>query len=453
MKKKMVTALLAVSMLAGLSAVNVMAADDGADTITVGFSQVGAESDWRTANTESMKSTFSEENGYELIFDDAQQKQENQLTAIRNFIQQEVDYIVLAPVTETGWDTVLQEAKDAGIPVIIVDRMVDVSDDSLYTAWVGSNFKLEGQKAMAWLDAYLEAKGRGDEEINLVDIQGTIGASAQIGRTEGFDEAVEAHDNWTTLAQQSGEFTQAKGQEVMESILKQSGDDIDVVYCENDNEAFGAIDAIKAAGYEVGGEEGQILVMSFDTTNAGLTQTLSGEITCDTECNPLHGPRVEEIIQKLEAGEEVEKQAYVDEVAFAADDTVTKVTVDVCQIIKILAHHLCNQHNSWKIFCLIFSYQFSVTKYCNAVADCIYLFQKMCYENDSYTFLTKSSHQDKQFLNLFIIQRRSRLIQDENLTFHIYGSCDRDHLLDCYRTFIQHLCRRNIDIQTFQKLC
>ena len=246
MKKKMVTALLAVSMLAGLSAVNVMAADD--DTITVGFSQVGAESDLRTANTESMKSTFSEDNGYELIFDDAQQKQENQLTAIRNFIQQEVDYIVLAPVTETGWDTVLQEAKDAGIPVIIVDRMVDVSDDSLYTAWVGSNFKLEGQKAMAWLDAYLEAKGRGDEEINLVDIQGTIGASAQIGRTEGFDEAVEAHDNWTTLAQQSGEFTQAKGQEVMESILKQSGDDIDVVYCENDNEAFGAIDAIEAAG-------------------------------------------------------------------------------------------------------------------------------------------------------------------------------------------------------------
>ena len=321
MKKKMVTALLAVSMLAGLSAVNVMAADD--DTITVGFSQVGAESDWRTANTESMKSTFSEDNGYELIFDDAQQKQENQLTAIRNFIQQEVDYIVLAPVTETGWDTVLQEAKDAGIPVIIVDRMVDVSDDSLYTAWVGSNFKLEGQKAMAWLDAYLEAKGRGDEEINLVDIQGTIGASAQIGRTEGFDEAVEAHDNWTTLAQQSGEFTQAKGQEVMESILKQSGDDIDVVYCENDNEAFGAIDAIKAAGYEVGGEEGQILVMSFDTTNA-----LSGEITCDTECNPLHGPRVEEIIQKLEAGEDVDKQAFVDEVAFASDDTVTKVTID-----------------------------------------------------------------------------------------------------------------------------
>ena len=327
MKKKMVTALLAVSMLAGLSAVNVMAADDGADTITVGFSQVGAESDWRTANTESMKSTFSEENGYELIFDDAQQKQENQLTAIRNFIQQEVDYIVLAPVTETGWDTVLQEAKDAGIPVIIVDRMVDVSDDSLYTAWVGSNFKLEGQKAMAWLDAYLEAKGRGDEEINLVDIQGTIGASAQIGRTEGFDEAVEAHDNWTTLAQQSGEFTQAKGQEVMESILKQSGDDIDVVYCENDNEAFGAIDAIKAAGYEVGADK-DMMVFSFDSTKEGLKKVQSGEITLNTECNPLHGPRVEAIIKQLENKETPEKKAYVDEEMFAHDDTVKSVTVD-----------------------------------------------------------------------------------------------------------------------------
>lgn len=324
MKKKMVTALLAVSMLAGLSAVNVMAADDGGDTITVGFSQVGAESDWRTANTESMKSTFSEENGYELIFDDAQQKQENQLTAIRNFIQQEVDYIVLAPVTETGWDTVLQEAKDAGIPVIIVDRMVDVSDDSLYTAWVGSNFKLEGQKAMAWLDAYLEAKGRGDEEINLVDIQGTIGASAQIGRTEGLEEAAK-ENGWNIVDQQTGEFTQAKGQEVMESMLKKH-DNINVVYCENDNEAFGAIDAIEAAGKKVG-PDGDILVMSFDTTNAGLTDTLSGKIICNTECNPLHGPRVQEIIEKLEAGEDVDKIAYVDEEMFAFDDTVKTVTV------------------------------------------------------------------------------------------------------------------------------
>ena len=272
--------------------------DSGSDLITVGFAQVGAESDWRMANSESMKETFSEENGYELIFDDAQQKQENQIKAIRNFIQQEVDYIVLAPVTETGWDTVLQEAKDAGIPVITVDRMVDVSDDSLYESYVGGNFLLEGQKAAEWLKAYADAKGI--TELNIAHIQGTIGASAQIGRTQGLEEAAEKY-GWNIVAQQTGEFTQAKGQEVMESMLKQH-DNINVVYCENDNEAFGAIDAIKAAGKTVG-PDGDILVISFDTVKAGIEMTLTGDIICNVECNPLHGPRVEGLIQKLEAGE------------------------------------------------------------------------------------------------------------------------------------------------------
>ena len=299
------------------------AAGNTGDVITVGFSQVGAESDWRTANSESMKSTFSTENGYNLIFDDAQQKQENQIAAIRNFIQQEVDYIVLAPVTESGWDTVLQEAKDAEIPVIIVDRMVNVSDDSLYTAWVGSNFKLEGQKACEWLKAYAEAKGM--SEVNIVDIQGTIGASAQIGRTEALNEAVEAN-GWNLLAQQTGEFTQAKGQEVMESMLKQY-DNINVVYCENDNEAFGAIEAIKAAGKTVG-PDGDILVMSFDTTKQGITDTLSGDIIVNTECNPLHGPRVEQIIKQLQAGETPEKQAYVEEGIYAHGYDVASVSID-----------------------------------------------------------------------------------------------------------------------------
>ena len=275
MKKKIVSALLTATMVCGMSvvpAVGVAAADD---TITVGFSQVGAESDWRTANTESMKSTFSEENGYELIFDDAQQKQENQLTAIRNFIQQEVDYILLAPVTETGWDTVLQEAKDADIPVIIVDRMVDVSDDSLYTTWIGTDSLLEGRKAAEWLNAYTTAKGIDAKDVNIVDIQGTIGSTAQIGRSKGLEEGVDNY-GWNLLAQQSGEFTQAKGQEVMESMLKQY-DNINVVYCENDNEAFGAIDAIEAAGKTVGSDiaNGEIMVMSFDTTNAGLNRYIS----------------------------------------------------------------------------------------------------------------------------------------------------------------------------------
>ena len=198
--------------------------------------------------------------------------------------------------------------------------MVDVSDDRLYTAWVGSDFKLEGEKACAWLKAYTEAKGM--KEVNIVDIQGTIGASAQIGRTEALNEAVKAN-GWNLLAQQTGEFTQAKGQEVMESMLKQYKN-INVVYCENDNEAFGAINAIEAAGKKVG-PDGDILVMSFDTTKAGITDTLSGKIILNTECNPLHGPRVEEIIKKLEANEKVDKKAYVDEGIFAHSDDVTTV--------------------------------------------------------------------------------------------------------------------------------
>ncbi len=150
------------------------------DLIVIGFSQLGAESDWRSANTLSMKSVFTKENGYDLIFEDAQQKQTNQITAIRSFIQREVDYIVLAPVTETGWDTVLSEAKEAGIPVIIVDRQVDVSDEDLFTCWVGSDFELEARKVCMWMSYYFRKKGVKPEDVHIVDIQGTACSTAQI---------------------------------------------------------------------------------------------------------------------------------------------------------------------------------------------------------------------------------------------------------------------------------
>ena len=295
--------------------------------ITVGYAQVGAESDWRTANTESFKSTFTEENGYKLIFDDAQQKQENQIKAIRSFIQQDVDYIVVAPVVETGWETVLEEAKEAGIPVILSDRQMQLSDDSLYEAWVGGNFVKEGETCGDWLADYLEKQGRAD--INMVTIQGTIGASAQVGRTEGMENKLKEHSNWKMLDKQSGEFTQAKGQEVMESFLK-SYDDIDVVICENDNEAFGAIDAIKAAG-KTCGPEGDIIVVSFDSVKAAFESMIAGDLNATFECNPLHGPRVAEIIQKLEKGEKVEKIQYVDEAYF---DT----SMDLEEILKTRAY-------------------------------------------------------------------------------------------------------------------
>lgn len=288
--------------------------------INIGFSQVGAESDWRVANTKSMKSALTAKNGFKLSFADAQQKQENQTKAVREFITQGVDVIAIAPVTETGWETVLKEAKKADIPVITVDRQIKTSDDSLITAWVGSDFKKEGVKAAEWL---IKEKGKEKGDVNIAVLQGTIGSSAEIGRTKGFKEGIKDQKNFKIIASQTGEFTQAKGQEVMESMLKQYKN-INVVYCENDNEAFGAINAIEAAGKKVG-PDGDILVMSFDTTKAGITDTLSGKIILNTECNPLHGPRVEEIIKKLEANEKVDKKAYVDEGIFAHSDDVTTV--------------------------------------------------------------------------------------------------------------------------------
>ncbi|MBQ9766133.1 MAG: ABC transporter substrate-binding protein [Lachnospiraceae bacterium] len=297
--------------------------------IVIGFSQLGAESDWRSANTESMKETLSERNGYRLIFEDGQQKQSNQITAIRTFIQQEVDYIVLAPVTETGWDTVLQEAKNAGIPVIVVDRMVDVKDDSLFTCWVGSDFELEGKKTVEWLHRYATLKNISPEDIHIVNIQGTLGASSQIGRTKALEDAANKY-GWDLMAAVPGDFTQAKGREAMESLLAKY-DNINVVYCENDNEAFGAIEAIENAGKTVGQDiaNGEIMVISFDgVTEEALDYVRDNKISCIAECNPLHGPRVQAIIELLEMGKVPDKFSYVQEKLFAADKTVTQIVVD-----------------------------------------------------------------------------------------------------------------------------
>ncbi len=310
---------------------NESAGQEGAanDYIVVGFSQLGAESDWRNENTESMKSSFTEENGYTLIFEDGQQKQANQIRAIRMFIQQEVDYIVLAPVMETGWDTVLQEAKDAGIPVIIVDRKVDVSDEGLFTCWVGSDFELEGKKAAEWLNQYATEKGIESGDIHVVNIQGTKGSSAQIGRTKGLADAARAN-GWDLMAEVIGDFTRAKGKEVVESLLKQYNN-INVVYCENDNEAFGAIEAIEEAGRKAGSNiaGGEIMVISFDGVNEEAIQyMLDGKIICIAECNPLHGPRVQAIIELLEKGGTPEKWQYVDEEIYSVDETVKRLTIE-----------------------------------------------------------------------------------------------------------------------------
>ena len=285
--------------------------EESKDYIVVGYSQVGSESDYRIENTESVRETFTQKNGYYLLFEDAQQKQENQLKTIRNFILQEVDYIVLDPVVETGWEAVLQEAKDAGIPVILSDRSVEVEDENLYTCWVGSNFDEEGACAGKWLENYLASQGRTGEEIRIVTLQGTPGSTSQLGRTRGFQKVQERNGNWNMLERKSGDFTQAKGKEVMEEFLNKY-QDIDVVVSENDNMTFGAIEAIKEAG-KTCGPEGEIIIISFDCVQAALSAMKRGDINVDIECNPLLAPKIAEVIDKLKSGEKVEKVYYIEE--------------------------------------------------------------------------------------------------------------------------------------------
>ena len=300
--------------------------EDIGSLILVGFSQVGAESEWRVANTESMKKALSEENGYELIFDDARNEQENQLRAIRTFIQQGVDYIVIAPRLETGWDSILQEAKEAQIPVIVIDRDIEVEDRNLYAAYLGSDFQKEGETAVEWLEDLLEKQQRTEEPISIVHIQGTIGSSAQIGRTTALEQGVKRHSNWHIVAQEPGDFTRAKAYEVMGSILEKTTD-IDVVYCENDGEALGAIDAMEEVGLKCN-VDGGVIVISFDATRLGLTRCLEGKIALNVECNPLQGPYVADIIKQMERGEPVEQKKYIGETWFDCF-TITQEMIDI----------------------------------------------------------------------------------------------------------------------------
>lgn len=282
----------------------------------MGVCQTGAESDWRVANSESIKATFTEENGYQLYFEDAQQKQENQFRAIRRFIQQQVDYIVLMPLTETGWDSVLQEARDAGIPVILVDRMVNVPDETLYATHIGSDFLKEGNTAMSWLEEQTES----DQPLSILHVRGTMDSSAQEGRSVALEQALQRHPDWTLVARLDGDFTQAKAYEEVKTFLAQQPEPpaIDVAYCENDNEAFGTIRALEENGYPCGPDG--VTVISFDATYSGMELCARGKIALEVECNPLLGPLVEQAIQTLEAGGTLPRQQYVEEQTFTPKD-------------------------------------------------------------------------------------------------------------------------------------
>ncbi|MFJ8207636.1 ABC transporter substrate-binding protein [Streptomyces sp. NPDC096033] len=279
--------------------------------ITMGFAQVGAESGWRTANTRSVQEA-AKKAGIELKFSDAQQKQENQIKAIRTFIQQKVDVIAFSPVVESGWDTVLKEAKDAGIPVILTDRAVDTKDTSLYKTFLGSDFVKEGKAAGEWLTAaYANEQG----PVNIVELQGTTGSAPANDRKAGFAEAIRADGRFRIVASQSGEFTRAKGKEVMQAFLK-SQKDINVLYAHNDDMALGAIQAIEESGKKPGTD---IKVISVDGIKDAFTAMTEGKINVVVECNPLLGDQLMELAKKVVAGESVPARVETQEGVFPQD--------------------------------------------------------------------------------------------------------------------------------------
>ncbi|AEI13075.1 ABC transporter substrate-binding protein [Cellulomonas gilvus] len=290
-------------------------ADDnkgGDDLISVGFSQLGAESGWRTANTESVKASLTEENGIELNFVDAQQKQENQIKALRDFIDQGVDVIAFSPVVETGWDEVLQEIKDADIPVVLVDRTVDTTVEDPYVTWIGADFKQEGTTAGEWVKANVP-------DAKIFELQGTLGSGAQVDREEGFDAVVGAEN---IVGKASGNFTRAEGKAAMEAAL-QAYPDMNLVFAHNDDMGLGAIEAITDAG-KVPGKD--IKIVTIDGVRDGLQALKDGKFNYVVECNPVFGDQIVDAIKKVHNGEDVPKETIVVDKAF--DQTITQEEID-----------------------------------------------------------------------------------------------------------------------------
>jgi galactofuranose transport system substrate-binding protein len=277
--------------------------------ITLGFSQVGAESAWRTANTVSVKEA-AKDAGINLKFSDAQQKQENQIKAIRSFIAQKVDVIAFSPVVESGWEPVLEEAKRAKIPVVLTDRAVDVKDHSLYVTMIGSDFMEEGRRAGHWLeDHYKDQPG----PINIAELQGTVGSAPANDRHAGLMEVIKNDPKFKIIASQSGDFTLAGGKQVMEAFAKTYGKQINVVYAHNDDMALGAIQAMEEAGMKPGKD---LSVISFDATKGGFQAMVDGKINVDVECSPLLGPQLMAAVKDIVAGKQVPPRIVTNETIF-----------------------------------------------------------------------------------------------------------------------------------------
>ncbi len=280
--------------------------------LIVGYAQIGAESEWRAANTISIKET-ADHLGVELRFFDAQQKQANQIEAVRKLIVQRVDIIGISPIIETGWDEVFQEAKDAGIPVILVDRRATVSED-LYVSYLGSDFLEEGRNAARVLQKLVNG------QANIVELVGTIDSAPANDRYTGFREILKNYPAMQIIDSQSGDFTRARGKEVMDASLKKHGNQITAVYAHNDDMALGAIQAIEEFGLKPGTD---IKIVSVDATRGAFEAMIAGKLNATIECNPLLGPQFFELALKVVNGQPVPKWVPSIESIFYPEEAIT----------------------------------------------------------------------------------------------------------------------------------
>jgi len=287
--------------------------------IILGFSQIGAESSWRRCNSDSIKKA-AEEAGVQLLFEDAEQKQENQIRAIRSFIAYQVDVIAFAPIVTDGWDNLLKEARNAGIPVLVTDRKIETADPSLYAGFIGTDSEQEGREAGLFLKKEFPDRTV-DNPVNILEMSGTEGSSPAQGRAAGFREEIADNPEFQIIDSISGDFLRSKGYEIMNRVLWEY-DDIHVLYSHNDSMTLGAIDAMKERGVRPGKD---IIIITIDAEQASIEALKRGEVNCVIECNPKMGPDIIELVEKLARGETIPRLQHVEEEVFSQYDDLSQI--------------------------------------------------------------------------------------------------------------------------------
>lgn len=303
----------------------------------VGFSQIGAESAWRTYHSKNIRAA-ADEAGIQLLFSNAEQKQENQIKAIRSFIAYRVDVIAFVPIVQDGWDTVLREAKKAGIPVIVCDRKIRTSDESLYAAYIGTDSMEEGRKAARFLqEKYSEKIDDADDStssstnrtLNILEIRGTDGSSASDDRIRGFHELIDKDQRFRVLESVQGNFMRSRGREIAENLLKEGGEGltvggkpVDILFSANDGMTLGFIEVLRKHNIAAGKD---ITIVSFDAQQEAIDALKNSEINCVVECTPNMGRKIMECAKLLASGKTVPHLTHIDEMVFSEGDDLSEL--------------------------------------------------------------------------------------------------------------------------------